>query len=125
MLNKIQKVCFALALIVLPFFVNADAGDGKLGGVKDWAQGAKDIVDILIPMAFMLALAIFFYGIAKYIWSEGQGKAEGKSIMTYGVIAMFVMASIWGIVYFMQKELGISDTKTNMKIPTIGGSDGS
>ncbi len=119
-----RKFYFTLILAILPFFVSAAAGDKKLGGVKDWAQGIKDIVDILIPLAFMLAMALFFFGIAKYIWSEGQGKAEGKQIMIWGVVALFVMSSVWGIVYFIQKELGIDDTKTNMKIPTINGSGG-
>ncbi len=113
-----KKFYFAITLTILPVFVSAQ----RLGGIKDWAEGAKEIVDVLIPLAFMLALAIFFYGVAKYIWSEGQGKAEGKSIMTWGVVALFVISSVWGIVYFIQKELGIDDTKTNMKIPNIGGS---
>lgn len=112
-----KKFYFTLTLLVLPIFVSAQ----KLGGVKGWAEGIKEIVDTLIPLAFMLAMALFFWGIARYIWSEGQGKAEGKQIMIWGVVAIFVMSSIWGIVYFIRKELGVGET-SNMQIPTIGGS---
>ena len=35
---------------------------------------------------------------------------EGKSIMIYGVIAIFVMSSIWGLVKFIGDELTIPST---------------
>ena len=63
-----------------------------------------------VPITFALALLFFFYGIAKFIYSAGDvgAKAEGKSIMVYGVIAIAVMASIWGIIHFIGTELRIN-----------------
>lgn len=63
----------------------------------------------LLPLTFSLALLAFFWGIAKYIFALGseEKKVEGKQIMTWGVVAMFVLASIWGIVYFIQEALGV------------------
>lgn len=48
-------------------------------------QAGYIVSNILIPLAFTLALLYFFYGVAKYIWSEGQGKDDGKKIMIWGV----------------------------------------
>jgi hypothetical protein len=56
--------------------------------------------------------------VAKYIWSAGNEKEEGKKIMIWGVIALFVMTSIWGLISFVQNELNI-DQGTEGKIPTI------
>lgn len=79
----------------------------------------------LIPLVFTLALLYFFWGVAKYIWSASPGnKEEAKTIMIWGVVALFVMTSVWGLVSFLQTELNI-DRNTNGQIPTIGGSSGS
>ncbi len=110
-----KKFCFALSLITLPVFASAEV----LGGTKAIFESVSYLVGMLIPIAFALALLFFFYGVAKYIWTEGQGKAEGKQIMIWGVVALVVMSSIWGIVYFINTELGIDGNKTNMTIPTI------
>ena len=76
------------------------------------------ITNTLIPIVFTLALLFFFWGVAKYIWGEGMGKEEGKKIMIWGVVALFVMASVWGLVAFIQGEFTIS-ANTVGTIPTI------
>lgn len=68
----------------------------------------KIITSTLIPMAFALCLLYFFWGVAKYIKEVGQGKEEGKRIMVWGVVGIFVAFSIWGIIAFLQSELNIS-----------------
>ncbi len=82
-------------------------------GLKGLIQSAYAIVsDILIPMAFAICLLYFFWGIAKYIGvSAGSEEAakEGKRVMVWGVIALFVVSSIWGIISFIRSELGIPD----------------
>jgi len=67
------------------------------------------IVAGIIPIASMLAILFFFYGLAMYILKAGDPKAadEGKSIMIWGIIAIFVMTSIYGIVGFIQRSAGM------------------
>jgi hypothetical protein len=46
--------------------------------------------------------------VAKYIRSGAGGEKsaeEGKSIMVWGVVGLFVAFSIWGIIRFIQSEL--------------------
>ncbi|OHB15394.1 MAG: hypothetical protein A2431_03885 [Candidatus Zambryskibacteria bacterium RIFOXYC1_FULL_39_10] len=117
MLNKIYKAVPFLILLILPIFTYA-----QLTETRNFLTAARDIVsNILIPLAFTLALLFFFYGVAKYIWAEGQGKDDGKKIMIWGVVALFVMSSIWGIIYFVRTEIGIENDSA-IPIPTIGGS---
>jgi len=119
MLNKICKLSFLSMIISSPIF--AFAALGQTGTLLLNAQNI--ITTILIPMVFTLALLFFFYGVAKYVWSAGGDKEEGKKIMIWGVVALFVMSSVWGLVYFIRDNLGINNN-TNMPIPTIGGSGG-
>ncbi|OHA93375.1 MAG: hypothetical protein A3D37_02125 [Candidatus Zambryskibacteria bacterium RIFCSPHIGHO2_02_FULL_38_22] len=112
MLNKICKTSFVTTVAVLPMITY-----GALDKTSAFFTSAKDIVtNILIPLAFTLALLFFFWGVAKYIWSAGDAKEEGKKIMVWGVIALFVMSSIWGIITVLKSDLGIGD-ESSMPVP--------
>jgi hypothetical protein len=117
MLNKIYKIGFVSAVIASPFFAYAEA----LGGTTTFFANALGLVKgVLIPLVFTLGLLFFFWGVVKYIWSEGQGKEDGRKIMIWGVVALFVMSTIWGIIYFIGQEIGggVGD-QYDMHIPTI------
>lgn len=97
-------------------FAQSSGGEGGtiVGTATTLASGFTRVINILIPAFFGLAIIYFFYGVAKYILSAGDPKSagEGKSIMIYGVIAIAVMASIYGIVGFLQRSLGITAGST-------------
>lgn len=114
MLNKIYKIGLISTVVVLPVFANA-----QLQVTSTFFRSAKDLVTFtLIPLVFTLALLFFFWGVVKYIRSAGNEKEEGKKIMIWGVVALFVMSSVWGLVSFIQNEL-LVDKGTQGTIPTI------
>jgi ABC-type Fe3+-siderophore transport system permease subunit len=63
-----------------------------------------------IPVVIGLAFLFFLWGLMKFILVAGDEKAkeEGKRIMIWGTIALFVMVSIWGIVNIIQGDFGIT-----------------
>lgn len=76
--------------------------------LKGLLRDFKAILDLLIPITFALALIFFFYGLAQFIRSVSDKTiAEGKSKMIWGIIALFVMISIWGIIGFIGDSVGI------------------
>src|SRR3989338_544541 len=91
-------------------------------------SGIRDIIEIAVPIAFGAAVLGFFYGLPKYIFGAGGEKAQegGKSIMKWGLIVLFIMASIYGIIRIIQVTvLGGNSTET-IRAPRIdiGGSRG-
>lgn len=62
------------------------------------------IINPLIPVVFGLALIAFFWGLARYLFSGlGEKDLQGaKNLMLWGVIALTVMLSIWGVVSLIQ-----------------------
>ncbi len=76
----------------------------------------------LIPIIFGIAIIYFFWGLAQYIRSAGDPKkaSEGKSIMVWGVIAIAVMLSIYGIVALLQNILGVNQNGP-IPVPTVQG----
>ncbi len=72
----------------------------------DWVQTA-------MPIVAALALVMFFWGLAKYIVKAGSEDAheEGREIMKWGIVALFVLVSIWGIIALISGDIfGISPT---------------
>jgi hypothetical protein len=116
-----KKIVYG-ALAFAPVFAFAQAF--STGGIFDQiVTFIARTVRALIPIAFGLAVLYFFYGIAKYVSSAGDEKAaqSGKSIMIYGVIAIAVMASIWGIVGWLQTNFGLGTVAPtqNVALPNV------
>ena len=101
-------------MLVLPQIVSAT------GGLIDIIDSAFDLVTkILIPLAFALCLLYFFWGVAKYIRTganSDKAAEEGKKVMVWGVVGLFVAFSIWGIIKFIQTELNISPIENVRKL---------
>ena len=76
-----------------------------------------DLTTIIIPIVASLALLAFLWGLAKFISKAGGDKdiAEGRNLMIWGTIALFVLVSIWGILRFMSDEVGF----TGFGIPVL------
>jgi len=63
---------------------------------------------IIIPYTVSLGLLLFIWGLAKFIAHSGNEKsvAQGKHFMIWGIIVLFVMVSVWGIIGLMQTMTG-------------------
>ncbi len=117
-----KKTYIKLAILLasfIPVLALAQAGQA-IGTLDDIIGQIAGIVQKLIPIAFGLAILGFFWGLAKYIFSAGneESKVEGKKIMLYGLVAIFVMASVFGIVRLAQRTLGIDD-RANINVPNV------
>jgi hypothetical protein len=62
----------------------------------------------IIPLLGAVAFFVFVYGVARYIKSTGSEKEvkDSKNLLIWGVVGMFVMVTVWGIVSFIKNELG-------------------
>lgn len=72
----------------------------------------------LVPLLIGLAVVVFIYGVLVLIFSEGGDKKEdGKKYMFWGIIGIFVMVSVWGLVAILQSTFGFDSGINN--IPSI------
>jgi hypothetical protein len=71
----------------------------------------------VIPLIFALALATFLWGIVQYVMnSEGEvKKEEGRQFMVWGIIALSVMISVWGLVKILGETFGIEYAAPRLK----------
>src|SRR3989344_3291597 len=94
----------------------------NLDNVSRLVDSVSSIVGQVIPIMFALAIIYFFWGLIKFIRSAGDpnAAAEGKGIMIYGVIAIAIMVSIYGLVAWLQGSFGVG-TQTSLPLPTVPG----
>jgi hypothetical protein len=67
------------------------------------------VIDVLVPVLVALALALFIWGLVIFITQSDndQGRAAGKQKMIWGIIALFVIVSVWGLVNLLQQLTGV------------------
>jgi undecaprenyl pyrophosphate phosphatase UppP len=111
MQHCMKKMIYGMvAFLGAPLFVSAA---GELTTFKNLTRSIADIVQLLLPVAASLAVLFFFWSLAMYIVSkDGAGKTEARGQMLWGVIAIFVIFSIWGLVGFLRDTFGIDNDAT-------------
>ncbi len=88
-----------LILFIFPIFSFA-----ATASIQNIIGTIASILKGLIPLTIGVALLLFFWGIAKFILAAGSEEAvkDGRRLLIWGVVALFVMISIWGIVELLQ-----------------------
>lgn len=85
--------------------------------VLDLLVLASRFLNGVIGLFITLAIVVFFWGLIQYLVQVGEKKSEGLQIMFWGVLAIFVMVSIWGIIRVLQSTFGVTN---NQAIPLQG-----
>ncbi len=111
------KAGVVLAIAALPTLAFAQ----QLLKVNNLVVAIKGIVDLLIPLLLSLAIVAFFWGLVKYIAnaSDEAAKESGKTLMIWGMVAIFVMVALWGILGYVSQALDISGTITTGTAPAF------
>lgn len=83
--------------------------DYGISSLQDIINSSGCVIQSAVKVVVPLALLVFLWGLAKFILVAGDEKEKerGKNIMVWGVIALFVMVSIWGLVNLLQSNFGI------------------
>lgn len=95
------------ALALAPLVASAQTFQAILNTIRT-------LVDQLIPLFLALALLAFFWGLIVYIWKSGdaEGQERGKNVMIAGIVGLFVMVAIWGIVRIIANTFNITTGET-------------
>ena len=69
----------------------------------------RRIINPLIIFAFACALAFFLFGVVKFIVDSATAseKNDGKQHMLWGLVGMFIMFAVFGVLKLIEHTLGI------------------
>ena len=103
-MSKTVRTMFPVLALLVPAIVSART-------LIDTLVLASTFLNGVIGLFITLAIVVFFWGLIKYLISlDHENANEGLKIMFWGVIAIFVMVSIWGIIRLLQSTLSVSST---------------
>ncbi len=118
-----KKIAFFIGLCVTPTIAFA-ATSLSFGTLNELATTVADgVVRSVGYLLFTLGVVAFLAGMVKFIWaarngSQGDDIKNGKQFMLWGLIALFVMFSVWGIITFVQGVFEIKGQNT-IVIPNV------
>lgn len=93
-LYKSSKIPYlVLVSFILPSIVSA-------ASIKSIFTGATNLLSSAVNLLMILAVAVFLWGIVKFIASAGNPEKlkSAKWLIIYGLIGLFVLVSYWGLV---------------------------
>ena len=116
-MNKIGL--YVASFFLLPIIALAQTLATELGIVVK-------IINALMPFIVGLAVLFFMWGVFQFIKSSGNEDelTEGRNRMIYGIIGIFVMVSVWGLVNLLKGTFATTNTAidapVNQVVPTTG-----
>lgn len=67
------------------------------------------ILQSAIPILIGIAVVMFLFGLIRYMTvTDDSKRKEAISVIVYGIVTLFVMVAMWGLVYLLSRTLGIS-----------------
>ena len=113
-----QLLARTIALASIPFLAIAQGPDATQ--VNSIFKNVLSLLTVVVQITILCAFITFGWGIIKLITAGGDAKKLGdaKKIVTWGVIGMFILASLFGIITFIQTYIGIT-AGGSIKAPTL------
>ncbi len=80
----------------------------SVGNILDFVTCT--IVRSIVPLLFSLATVGFIWGVIQMVINpeDAEKRKQGKMYMIWGIVALFVMLSIWGLVSILSNTFGIN-----------------
>lgn len=108
-------ISFSAVLGLTPFITfaaddlckNAETKLDTIGHIFNWASCT--LISFVIPFLFSLATVAFIWGIIQFVLNADneEKRKKGKNFMIWGLISLFFMVSMWGLVGVLTNTFGI------------------
>lgn len=120
MKNYLVKAVVSGVIFLVPASIASAAVGQAFRNLDSIVSTMTGIVQLALPIVFSLAVLAFFWGIMMYVFSQStDSKKEGKGIMLWSLIAIAIMASLFGIIALTQDTLGVSNNSGTFTVPKV------
>ncbi len=108
MKKYIYRISLATSTLFAPVLASA-VTTAPFGGLKGFLVEIKKLLGDVIPLLVALAIIYFFWGLVQFLKNAGDVKTheDGKNKIIWGLLAIFVMLSIAGILELIGSTLGL------------------
>ena len=119
MKKLIKATGIAMTMALLPLVTFAQQPQADAFSILD---RIAEFVSRLVPVFIAIAFVYFLYGVIRFIMAQdADKKKDARDIVVQGVIGLFIMMSIWGLVGIIQRSIGTGSggTLNNSDLPQI------
>lgn len=119
---NLRKIFSTFGIVTLTALLIPKLVFATHGGIQDIIIEFAEILSLLGPVIVALALLYFFWGMSQFILHAGDEarRSEGRQVMVWGIIALFVIISVWGLVAVLNNTfVGRGFTPQAPGLPTI------
>lgn len=119
MKNHTSRIAVAIGAFLLPTFAFA----ASINNISNLYTEILAILNGIIPIVIALAVIYVIYGIVMSFTTNDEEKRGTAHIhVLYGVIGLFVIVSLWGLVNILVGSFGLSSSLQNgAGIPNVTG----
>ena len=85
--------------------------------IANTASNLQSVLYSIIPLLFVIALLYFLWGVVQFLRNAGvdpKAHDAGKTHMIYGIIALAVMASVFGLINWLAGTAGLQNGQINL-----------
>jgi hypothetical protein len=110
-----------IALVVLAFVTPAVAFAQNATQLFALLNIVQKTLGYVMPIVIVLGVIYVIWGVIQFVTKTNEEeRAKAKGAILYGVIGLFVVISIWGLVGFLQNLLGVGGGSLNAnQIPCV------
>jgi hypothetical protein len=119
-MKNITKI-LAAGSVALPFMAFAqNANNANFGWINSLIQQVGTVITNLIPLLIAIALLVFIWGVVKFISAaDDSARDDGKKKMIWGIVGLFVIISVWGLVALLRQLVGVGTGSSPTNLPTV------
>ncbi len=94
---------------------------GAVTVLDDLFIAAYYVIAWLIALVIGVGVLVFVWGLTLFVLRAGdeKGREEGRARMLWGVVTLFVMVTIWGVVEVISQTIGVNGV-VSCQAPYIG-----
>lgn len=113
-----KKFLLATAIVLTPAVASA-AGVGS--SIASLLSLVSNTLGALVYIVMSLGLLVFLWGVVKYVISNSDDdKKSARQYMIWGIIGLFVMSTVWGIVGLLKDTIwGSANIGMPPSIPSV------
>lgn len=105
-----SKINIFILLALFPIISFAQ-GPEQVRSIQDFFAKLNGLLGSLVPVIFGIALLSFLWGVFKYsIANDPKDRKESLQFMINGIIALFVMVSVWSLVFLVREFFGFEQS---------------
>ena len=105
--TSFPRVCALIVWWVVSVGLAEASDQVQVSYISSFFTQLSNVLEVAVPLGVSLAVVAFAWGLLVYVTAGGdEAKKSGRTIIVWGVGAIFLLVSVWGIVGLLRTMTG-------------------